>query len=221
MSLIRSVFEKPLYRILNPVVGIMARSDIRPNTITTAGFIGNLAATVLLFYGQFIAAGILVWLAGILDMLDGMVARSTKQVSVYGAIYDATLDRIGELGIYTGIGAYFILHGRYFSALIVVIATAGSFLISYIRARAESYDIPCSVGMLCRGERVFLLGLGLILNFLGHLMNKPLQIILAIVHLPHKFPPMPIAVVLVIVAVLSPVTIIQRLHHIKAVQRAG
>jgi CDP-diacylglycerol--glycerol-3-phosphate 3-phosphatidyltransferase len=219
MSLIRSVFEKPLHRLLNPIVLAAARSNINPNTISTAGFIGNLVAAAFLFCGQFVVAGLLVWFAGILDMLDGKVARYTKQVSVYGAVYDATLDRISEIAIYTGMGAYFIVHGRYITAFIVVLATGGSFLISYVRARAESYDIPCSVGVLCKGERVFLLGMGLVLNFLGRALDRPMRLFLTFIHLPHKFPPMPIAIVLLAVAILSPITVAQRLLHIKETQR--
>lgn len=221
MSVIRSVFERPLHRLLDPVVTAAAQAGVRPNTISTAGFIGNLLAAALLFAGQFILGGILIWTAGILDMLDGRVARYTRQESVYGAIYDATLDRIGEIAVYTGLGSNFILHGRYLTALIVVIATAGSFLVSYVRARAESYNIPCSVGMLCKGERVFLLGIGLVLNFLGHTLDRPLRMLLTVIHLPHRFPPMPIAIVLSALAILAPITVIQRLLYVKAAQHPG
>lgn len=216
MSLIRSVVEKSLHRFLNPFVLASAQLGINPNTISTTGFICNLIASVVIFYGQFLVAGLLVWFAGILDMLDGKVARYTRQVSVYGAVYDATLDRISEIAIYTGIGAYFIVHGRYLTAMIVVIATGGSFLISYVRARAESYDIPCGVGVLCKGVRVFLIGIGLIFNFLGPVLHKPSQSLFALVHLPHKLPPMPITIVLLAVAILSPITVAQRLLHIKS-----
>ncbi len=221
MAVIRSLFEKPLHHLLNPLVTIAARAGIRPNTISTIGFTVNLVAAALLFAGQFVLGGILIWLAGILDMLDGKVARHTGQVSIYGAIYDATLDRISEIALYTGLGSYFIIHGRYLTALVVVVATTGSVLISYVRARAESYDIPCSVGILCKGERIFLLGLGLVLNFLGHALDRPMHMLMVIIHLPHKFPPMPVAVVVFALAILAPITVIQRLLYIKAAQRPG
>ena len=219
MLLIRSVVEKTIYRALKPLVRIAAHSGINPNTISTTGFIFNLAAAAMIFYGQFVVAGLFIWIAGILDMLDGKVARYTRQVSVYGAVYDATLDRISEIAIYTGFGAYFVVHGRYLTALVVVIATGGSFLISYVRARAESFDIPCGVGVLCKGVRVALIGLGLILNFLGPLLHKPSQLLLALVHLPHKFPPMPITIVLLAMAILAPITVAQRLLYIKSIEQ--
>ncbi len=219
MVFIRGTVERLIGRFLMPLVTVAARVEITPNAISTGGFVGNLTAAVLIFFGHFILGGIMVWLAGLMDMLDGKVARFTHRESVYGAVYDATLDRVGEIAIYTGIGAYLIVHGQYISAFVAVIATGGSLLISYVRARAESYNIPCAVGVLCRGERVFLIGLALILNFLSRFLNPPIHHFLTFVHLPHRFPPMPVTLIIFAIAILSPVTIAQRLLYIKEKQQ--
>jgi CDP-diacylglycerol--glycerol-3-phosphate 3-phosphatidyltransferase len=215
MSLIPVAIERPFDRGLDELVRVVARTKINPNSISILGFVLNLTAALLLFNGMFVLAGILILFAGMLDMTDGKVARLTGKASIYGAIFDATLDRIGELAIYTGIGAYLVVRGLHLTAFVTVLAIGGSILISYVRARAESYNIPCSVGILRRGERILLFGLGATLNFLGDAFHEPFRWLVALFNVSYKFPPMPITLVLLAIAILSPITIVQRLLHIK------
>jgi len=160
MVLVPAVAEREFDRALTHVVRAAAHLDITPNSITTAALLLNFASGILLSMGYFASGGLVILASGMLDMVDGKLARMTGQVSIFGAIYDATVDRVGELALFTGIGAYLILHHLYVTSLIAVAATGGSLLISYVRARAESYDIPCNLGIMCRGARILLLGAG-------------------------------------------------------------
>ncbi len=215
MSLIPGIVEREVNRELDAVVRLIGYSKIRPNSISTLGFILNLTAACFLVMGEFLIAGVLILVAGALDLIDGKFARLTSQVTVFGAIYDATMDRIGELAIYTGVGAYLVIHHMYMTALVVVVATGGSLLISYVRARAESFNIPCNVGILRRGERILLFGLGSMLNFLNNYYHEPLHSMVASLHLPYRFALPPITLALLAIAVLAPVTVAQRLLHVK------
>lgn len=215
MSLIPSSMEGRFSRSIDSVVGTMGRSHLRPNAISTAGILLNLAAGCFLVEGQFFVGGVLILMAGILDLVDGKFARLTSQVSIFGAIYDATMDRIGELAIYTGMGVYFVMHHMYMTAILVVLATSGSLLVSYVRARAESFNIPCDVGFLRRGERILVVGLGSMLNFLKDLIHEPLRWAVSLFHVSWTFTPAPLTIALFIVAVLAPITVAQRLLHVK------
>jgi len=221
MSLIPYSIENYFDHMLDLVIWKISRSGIRPNWISTVGFMVILVAAFLLFKGEFSLAGVLILFGGLLDMADGKLARLTRQESIYGAIYDSTVDRIGELAIYTGIGAYLVANNMHMIAFVAVIAVGGSILISYIRARAESYDIPCNVGLLRRGERILLFGMGATLNFLGDLFHEPVRWMIAPLNVQYLFPPMPLTIVLIAIAILSPVTIAQRLIYIKAHESIG
>ncbi len=217
MPLIPSVVEQPFSRALDPWVKIIARSGVTPNTVSTIGFVSNVVAALLLFAGQFVLAGVFVLCAGVCDMIDGKLARLTKKNTVYGAVYDATMDRAGELAIYTGIGAYLIEHNMHISALIAVLAVGGSVLISYVRARAESYQVQCTVGILRRGDRIFLFGIGALLSFLDGFFREPIQQVVFWFDAPINVPPMPLTLMLYAIALLAPVTVAQRLRYIKAI----
>ena len=109
-------------------------------------------------------AGFLVLLGGAHDIFDGRVARFGGLASKYGAFYDTVLDRISEVAIYIGLIS---LYNQYeMSPLnigmiyMIALAMAGSLIISYSRARAETLGLDCSVGLMQRAERVVLLGVG-------------------------------------------------------------
>ncbi len=211
MVLIPSVLERSLIRAIDPFVRFLALTRITPNILTTAGFGSNLTAAALLMRGTFVPAGMLILLGGLFDVMDGRVARMARRASIYGAVYDATVDRVGELAIYTGLGAFFVIHGMNSAAFLTVVAVAGSLLVSYVRARAESYNVPCNVGILPRASRVVLIGLGCALDFL----TAPLDPLVRQFSGNLLPPPMPIFVALAVIAVCSPITIVQRLRHVR------
>ncbi len=148
-------------RLLNPVVDTLVRRRVHPNLISTIGFCVSLAAAALIF-GRYLVPGFVVFLlGGMMDILDGRVARRTGLASKFGAFYDSTLDRVSEIVVYFSIYAYFRpLDSFWYVGYIVITAMVGSLMVSYSRARAEALGVECKVGMMQRPERVVLLGLG-------------------------------------------------------------
>jgi CDP-diacylglycerol---glycerol-3-phosphate 3-phosphatidyltransferase len=151
-----------VYRILDPVTGWLADRRVHPNLLTTLGFVATIGAAWAFHQHAMRAAGFLVLVGGFFDILDGRVARLTGLGSKFGAFYDSTLDRVSEIAVYFGILS---LYNSYRQELgdvgmiyLVMAAMAGSLMVSYTRARAESLGLDCRVGIMPRAERVVLIG---------------------------------------------------------------
>lgn len=158
--------ETQYYRVLQTYfVPVLMRLRLRPNHVSVLG-LGISAAAGLAFLFRPFWGGVLTLLAGLVDTLDGSLARSTGQARNSGAFLDSVLDRYSEFLIYLGIWGYFYRKGTSEPALslIVLCILFGSLMVSYTRARAEGLGQKCLVGFLQRGERVILLGLGGIAN---------------------------------------------------------
>ena len=148
----------------DPVVRILARTPITPNTITWFGFALAIGAAVLIAMGQLLAAGFVVLFGGFFDMLDGALARRTERVTRFGAVLDSTLDRLSEGVLLLGILVLFSREESAIGILLVGIVLVFSMLVSYIRAKAESLGLECMVGLFTRPERIIVLALGLLIN---------------------------------------------------------
>lgn len=153
----------PLW-LTGPIVGVLARLGISPNMLTTAGVLGNLAAAVLAARGDFLPAGIIVLAASSLDMFDGALARATGRVTDFGSVFDSVMDRVSEAAVLFGLLIYFSDRGGQTEELLIFIAVAASFLVSYTRARAQIIGIELREGMFTRAERVIVLGVGLMID---------------------------------------------------------
>lgn len=154
--------DKPL----SPVARLLADLGISPNTLTSAGLLMNVAAAAVLAYGSLVLGGVFVLVGGLFDLLDGTLARVTHKQSRFGAIYDSTLDRYSDIVPLMGL----LLHysGRHPSAdlrfegvLLCCVVILGTFLVPYVRARAEPLVGDCDVGIAERAERVIIFGGGL------------------------------------------------------------
>jgi phosphatidylglycerophosphate synthase len=143
-----------------PILGILLKTKINPNTLTIMGFIGNLVAASLIACGYLFWGGILILISGLFDLWDGSLAKVTKRTT-FGAILDSTLDRLSEAILLLA------LLWRFWDTIILWVifaALVGSFLVSYIRARGEGVGLPCPVGFFTRAERIVILSLGLLLG---------------------------------------------------------
>ncbi|MCJ7764023.1 MAG: CDP-alcohol phosphatidyltransferase family protein [Dehalococcoidales bacterium] len=147
-----------------PIVRVLARTPITPNSLTWFGFALSIGAAALIATGHLIIAGVIVLFGGLFDMLDGALARRTKRVTLFGSILDSTLDRLSEGALLLGILVLFSSEGSAIGVLLVGIVLITSMLVSYIRAKAESLGIECLVGVFTRPERVIVLALGLLIN---------------------------------------------------------
>lgn len=182
----RNAFERHLVGLLQPLIDWMVRERVHPNALTTIGFVVTLSSAFAFHSHHVRTAGVLILLGAVFDVFDGRVARATGLVSEFGSFYDSTLDRISEIAVYLGIlslyNDYRLVLGDVGMIYAVMLAMAGSLMISYTRARAEGLGIDCKVGLMQRGERVFSIGLASLLfgESAGGLALKVVIIALAI-----------------------------------------
>jgi CDP-diacylglycerol--glycerol-3-phosphate 3-phosphatidyltransferase len=160
-----------------PVVKLLARTPVTPNTITWLGFLITIGAAILVVTDNLFAAGFVVLIAGFFDMLDGALARTTNRITRFGAVLDSTLDRLSEAVLLLAILVIYTRGQQVAESLLVGIALLGSLLVSYIRARIEALGIECKVGLFTRPERVIILALGLLLSRFDYALIIALAII--------------------------------------------
>jgi len=153
------------HHITDPLVGILSKIGITPNVLTLINLALNIVAAYFIATEHFIIGGVLVLVAGLFDLLDGALARFTKQTTKFGAILDSTVDRISEAAILCGLLIWYIpQEGASLKSVLIFVVLIGSFLVSYIRARAEGLGWQCQVGLFTRAERVIVLAIGLLIN---------------------------------------------------------
>lgn len=201
--------QKILYNLFDPVVRGIRIIGLTPNNITTIGFLINIAGGLYLiapfFLGQkleisrLVGFGVIILFSGLMDVLDGRMARLYGLKSKYGAFYDSVMDRYSEIIMFLGLIGYFIIENKWLLMFIVFCSLGGSLMVSYTRARAEGLGVDCSVGLLQRPERILIVTLTCIIS--GIVANEQSDIILIIG--------------LGIVAVLANFTAFQRISHTK------
>ncbi len=145
----------------------LVNKKVHPNTITNFGFLSTVAAGVLFHSDHVRSAGFFVLLGGLFDIFDGRVARVSGRATVFGSFYDSVLDRISEVVVFIGLLSLYNQYQSDWSDVwmiyAIMLAMAGSLMVSYTRAKAEALGLDCSVGFMQRAERVVLLGLGSVL----------------------------------------------------------
>ena len=200
-----------------PLSRALAKRGVKPDHLTIAGLFLSILAAMLLARGDFLTAAFLLGLAGLCDMMDGDVARETGTVSVFGAFLDSTLDRIGEGALFAGVAFYYFTRAQgglvwfrgneetgarwgdpdgHNMAILALATLILSFMVSYTRARAEGLGLECKVGIMERPERLLTLGAGALLG--------------------QRFMPG----VLGILFLLTLVTVLQRVYHVRRLTQA-
>ena len=152
MTKLSGVRKNLVSYLIQPAVGLLARTSIAPSAVTWFGFLVAVGAAALIVTGHLFA------------LLDGALARHTNRVTRFGALLDSTLDRLSEAVLLLGILVLYAREQSVTPVLLVSVALVGSFLVSYIRARAEALGLECQVGFFTRAGRVVVLALGLLLN---------------------------------------------------------
>ncbi len=146
---------------------ILASTGIPPNVITWSALAANLCAGVLFAKGRFPAAGGMVIVAGICDLLDGPVARLQNRVSLFGGFLDSILDRYADFLLFLGLLVYYVELNRFRYAVLAGAAMAGAVMISYAKARAASLVPESEVGFWDRPERLVLIIIAALANRMG------------------------------------------------------
>jgi CDP-diacylglycerol---glycerol-3-phosphate 3-phosphatidyltransferase len=145
-------FARFLVWLIGPLERLLI-GRVSPNAITVASLLLCAITGAAVALGHLAGAVWLYVFAGILDVLDGRLARLTNQQTQAGALFDSVSDRWGELFVFAGFTWY--LHDSVW-LLAVLAATGGSMMVSYTRARAESLGVDQSGGVMQRAERIVL-----------------------------------------------------------------
>lgn len=146
--------------IVDGIVRVLSAFRINPNVITFLGFLISCGAAAAFAVGAWRSAGVVLICAGLFDILDGAVARSSRSETGFGAFFDSVLDRYSDIAVFLGLVVYYSSLGRPFYVVLTCVVLMGSVMISYTRARAESLIPKCRVGFLERPERLVLLIIG-------------------------------------------------------------
>jgi CDP-diacylglycerol--glycerol-3-phosphate 3-phosphatidyltransferase len=153
------------YRITDPLVRILSKSGITPNTLTLTNLALNIVAAYVIATGHFLLGGVLILGSGLFDLLDGALARFNKQTTKFGAVLDSTVDRISEAATLCGLLIWYVpQEDATLVIVLILVVLVGSFLVSYIRARAEGLGWQCQIGLFTRAERVIVLAIGLLVS---------------------------------------------------------
>ena len=198
-------------KIITPITKVLSRLGVHPNVLSLAGLVLSIAGGFAFSTGAFFWGAWIVVLAGTCDAMDGEVARRGGKNNRFGAFFDSNLDRYSDAFILLGMGWYFaggpVFFGvegggavevqSWWAVVFVIAALAGSFMVSYTRARAEALGFECKIGLMQRPERITLLIIG---SLLGSIPVVGLGLLKA---------------TLLVLAVSSHITAIHRMIHVR------
>lgn len=170
--------------IVTPVAKCLIRLRVSADAVTVFGAIATIAcAVVFVPSGHFLIASLTIGLLSLSDLLDGTMARLTKSDSRWGAFLDSTLDRVVDAAVLISISAYFLsAMGKDDKALAATaVALVMGQMTSYIRAKAESLDVQCKVGLAERAERTLIVWIALLVSGLGWFCLSGAMYLLALI----------------------------------------
>jgi phosphatidylinositol phosphate synthase len=167
-SLLPAWVKDAVRSILDPIVNIALVLHVTANMVTVLGLVIVVVAALLIGSGSLVAGALILMGGSLLDAVDGALARATGGGTPFGGFLDSTLDRAGEAIVYLAVAAYYLQGSApTWPVLAAFVALAGSFMVSYSRARAEGIGVSAAVGIAPRTERLVLIIAGLGLAGLG------------------------------------------------------
>jgi CDP-diacylglycerol--glycerol-3-phosphate 3-phosphatidyltransferase len=151
-----------LYSILKIFLG--GRGN--PNLFTLMGFLATLGASLLILNELWLLAGLAIILSGLFDLFDGVIARKLGKVTALGAFLDSVLDRYSDLLLLIALLVHYLKKGEPDLVILTSFVSMGTILIPYVRAKAEALQVPCTVGLMERAERIILLTIGALFQWM-------------------------------------------------------
>ena len=133
---------------------ILYKAGVHPDMVTVAGLILVMVAAIFIGDGQLQVAGVILVLGLPLDAVDGAVARAMNRTGRFGAVLDSSLDRYADGLIFGALSYHFASQDQFDLVILALAALLGSFMVSYIRARAEGIGVDIRIGLFTRMERV-------------------------------------------------------------------
>ena len=171
----KRVYTDEVRRIAGQSMTQLGDTRLTPDMLTVTGVGLCLVAAVLVYleylgWWMFLLGAAVFVVGSVLDILDGALARSSGRGTPFGAFLDSTVDRVGEGAVLGAIALVLMRDGNEWGVALTIAAVAGSFLVSYTRARAEALGLKGDVGRIgTRAERVVVITAGLVLAPLGAL----------------------------------------------------
>ncbi len=144
--------------------GFLFRKKVNPNLLTLFGFLMMFIGGLLFASYYQRLAGLCLLAAGLFDMLDGAVARNCGRSTRFGSFLDSVIDRYSDMFLMIGIIIYFTRLSDINYVIVTCLALMGTILVSYSRAKAETLDLKCSIGLMERPERIILLTIGILIG---------------------------------------------------------
>jgi CDP-diacylglycerol--glycerol-3-phosphate 3-phosphatidyltransferase len=163
-----------LYYVFKKILG----EHGNPNFFTLLGFFATLVASLLILKELWFLAGLTIILSGLFDLFDGVVARKFGKVTALGGFLDSVLDRYSDLILLLALLIYYLRKGEPDLVILTSFVSMGTVLIPYIRAKAEALQVPCSIGLMERAERIILLSVGTLFQW----MEPVLWILVILTH---------------------------------------
>jgi CDP-diacylglycerol--glycerol-3-phosphate 3-phosphatidyltransferase len=160
-----------LYYVFKKILG----EHGNPNFFTLLGFFATLVASLLILKELWFLAGLTIVLSGLFDLFDGVVARNLGKVTPFGGFLDSVLDRYSDLLLLLAFLIHYLKRGDSGLVILTSFVSMGTILIPYVRAKAEALQVPCTIGLMERAERIILLSIGTLFQWM-----EPILWILAI-----------------------------------------
>jgi CDP-diacylglycerol--glycerol-3-phosphate 3-phosphatidyltransferase len=188
--------------VVEPVARALLRAGVNPNAVTVAGTVGAVAGAIAFgSQGHFIAGTLIVTLCALTDLIDGTMARLSTGPTRFGAALDSTMDRVADGAIFGSVVYWYATQDDEPTVVAGLICLVSGQIVSYVKARAEGLGMRANVGIAERLERLVLVGLGGLVTGAGVDWGLP--------------------VALWLLAVLSVVTVWQRVIHVYRQDRRG
>lgn len=155
--MVSSSFKPAVNRVIEPIARSAVRLRITPDMVTITGTIGSIGSSIYLIpRGELFIASLVISFFLLSDLFDGAIARfSERGPTQWGGFLDSTCDRVSDSALLGSLAIYLILNedGLYPAVLVAIVL---GFLVSYIRAKSESYGVACTVGLAERTERLLI-----------------------------------------------------------------
>lgn len=164
--MIKAKFGDRLDAWIETAFPFLLRHPVNPNLLTVAGTLISLGSATAFAFGRFGLGAWLILAGGLFDLVDGVVARRHGTATPFGAFLDSTMDRLADMAILLGVMLHFAARGEEGIVLLAGVALIAAVLTSYAKARAEQWVRSFEGGLLERGERLFVLGVGALSGYL-------------------------------------------------------
>lgn len=190
-----------LRMVVKPFKDYIIKKQLSPNYVTTMGLGVNMVAAYCFHKGLFFFAGALILFGGHFDLIDGLVARETNQVTIRGAFFDSVIDRATDAVLLLGLISYYRTSVMLY---LLVLTLFGTLMVSYTKARAEALNLKCDVGWMQRPERIVYLGIGSMFSSILSISLMPFY------HDPKNIHQYLLIIVIITIGVLANITAFQR-----------